>query len=293
MTTAKNPRVLSKNSIPYRQSVERLFAPLIETQPDPDNPGDCFCRLFHSTVKDFLIRNGQIFLQDQAEVYGGSSQLIAESTIANACLLYLSQDRYSKLLVKDETRWLTSLGEDTADHHLLTYSAKYWDKHLDNVEESEYLFQRVEGYLKSPNFQTTIQVQSLCVENHFEVYQGENENHWYTKRVLPRWFSHHSPVECGRFAGDYRTFVSEWDFFLQCGTSSTEDSVINPLAGEVDRCFWGALGPQNFLASNKDRYRSFMLTSEEGSESERIGPYYESFAADGREVRMLQMLKER
>jgi len=161
MVSTQKPRALNKSSIPFRQSVERLFAPLIETQQDPEDEDDCFCRLFHATVKDFLVRNAPDFPQGLPGSRLGSCLSISESTIANACLLYLSQDRYAELLTKNGDDWITTSHENTARHHFLTYAAKYWDKHLDDAKEASQLSERIEKFLRSANFQTTIQVVSL------------------------------------------------------------------------------------------------------------------------------------
>ena len=70
---------------------------------------------------------------------GNTSLLICEDTLATACITYLRQRKYSKPLLNTSTdgeQWATEGGEDIDNHHLLRYSSKYWDKHLDSVTES-------------------------------------------------------------------------------------------------------------------------------------------------------------
>ena len=285
---------MQSRNIPWRQAVEKVFAPLIETQQDPDNPGESFCYLFHSTVRDFLISNKSIFKQESPNL---AVHAISEITIANACLLYLSQDRYAQLLTKEAEVWVTASKDKIEDHHLLTYSAKYWDKHFDNVEETVELRQRIEKFLTSSNFQLTMQLQSLFVQGHFDVYDGGVSHQKLTKRVFPRWFAGHSTTEtgCSPFSRDYRSFISEWDSLLRC--PGCEDPrcyphwAVKQSKGELDRCLWCALGPRNFLSSNRGRYTSFMMCDEENFRSGTL-PYHEVISQDGSKALVLQQTDE-
>lgn len=155
MISSEGSKSLKPRSIPWRQAVEKLLSPLIETQQDPGDPDDCFCHLFHSTVKAFLQSNPTVLRGDQPD---SPVHIISEATIGTACLMYLSQEKYSRFLKKDTSRWFTSSGERVTDHHLLTYSAKYWDKHLNGVDETLPLRRKVEDFVTSTNFQTTLQV---------------------------------------------------------------------------------------------------------------------------------------
>ena len=223
---------------------------------------------------------------------------MSEMAIADACLLYLSQEKYSQLITKRTGLWVTASGEDLSNHHLLTYSAKYWDKHLDEVQETPQLFQRVEAFLTSPNFQTTLQIQSLYVEGHFGLYmlQGHVESHKYTKRVFPKWLSEHRAGSCTEFSKNYRSFISEWQPLLDCGTGCEgcyDHAHYVRYAGELDRCLWKALGPRNFLSSNRERYYSFMLSSGQNRSSRQIASYYEAVSADGKSVVVMQSCNRR
>lgn len=285
---------MQNRSIPWRQAVEKIFAPLIETQKDPENPGDCFCYLFHSTVRDFLTSNQSIF---QQEMLNPAMNSISELTIANACLLYLSQDRYSQLLTRDAEQWFTSSRDNLKDHHLLTYSAKYWDKHFDYVEETLELRQRIEEFLTSLNFQSTIQLQSLFVQGHFDVYTLDrcSPNHKFTKRVFPKWFASHNKDGCSHFSRNYRSYISEWHNLLDCANCDEPrcypHSVVKQFRGELDRCLWGALGPRNFLSSYPGRYTSFMLCNKHEDGPEKM-PYHEAISQDGSKVVVLRLSGE-
>ena len=287
--TSDSPKSLQNRNIPWRQAVEKVFAPLIETQEDPETQGDCFCYLFHSTLKDFLTSNQDIF---QQELPNPAIHAISELTIANACLLYLSQDRYSQLLTQEAEHWVTTSKNGIEDHHLLTYSAKYWDKHFDRVEETPELRQKIERFLKSPNFPTTMQLQSLFVQGHFDVYIPVNcsPDHKFTKRVFPQWFASHSIAGCSQYSTSYRSYTSEWSNLLSCVYCEPHclpHSTTKYFQGELDRCLWGALGPRNFLSSNRGRYTSFMMCGEDG-----VGPgktsYHEGISQVGNKILVLQ-----
>jgi len=61
-----------------------------------------------------------------------------------------------------------------------------------------------------------------------------------------------------------------------------------PYAGEIDRCLWGTLGPDSFLANNKSRYESFMLANELASKKRLSGKKsricVDGFGLDGRQL---------
>ena len=294
IVSSENPKSLQSRNIPWRQAVERVFAPLIETQEDPENRGENFCYLFHSTVRDFLIRNQDVFRQDAPFP---AIHAISELTIANACLLYLSQDRYSQLLTNEAEQWITTTKDNIKDHHLLTYSAKYWDKHFDQVEETPELRRKIEGFLTSPNFQSTIQLQSLFVQGQFGIYTSGrcSPEHKFTKRVFPQWFASDSIDTCSSFLVDYRTYISEWQSLLSCADCQNprcySHSIVKRFRGGLDHCLWGALGPRNFLSSSSGRFSSFMLCIQNISGATKM-PYQEAISQDGKQVVVLQLAGE-
>lgn len=288
MISSSDNKSLNPRTMPWRRAVEKLLGPLIETQQDPDDPEECFCHLFHSTVKAFLQKNANVLNHSQP---GVTAHVISEATIGNACLQYLSQEKYAQILVRDADHWVTASGKNVHDHHFLSYSAKYWDKHLDEVQSSPALRQRTEDFLNSSNFVTTLQIQSLFVEGHFSLYilDGCSSSHKYTKRVFPKWFAGHSPEGCATFSKNYRSFLSEWYSFLHSATCVAGGCHGASYQGEIDRCLWKALGPQNFLSRTKGRYPNFMLASEDQYRAEEKNPYSEGITVDGSEVVVLQM----
>lgn len=91
------------------------------------------------------------------------------------------------------------------------------------------------------------------------------------RRTFRRWFSE----GCGqKLSKGYYAFIGECGHVLEDVTSSR-----GHYPGEIDRCFWGALGEQNFLHKMpQSRFKSFML--EEEGPSQYIQPllrYYQCF----------------
>ena len=287
ISSSKSDKSLEARNMPWRQQVEKLFSPLIETQEDPKDPEDCFCLLFHSTVKAFV--------QDHADVLchndpSRSAEKITEATIGNACLRYLAQPRYAHFLRSDNGQWVTTSGQNVRDHHFLFYSAKYWVRHLDEAGESPSLHQETGKFLKSTNFMTSLQVQSLFVEGRFLIFtvDGCSSNHKWTKRVFPKWYNIQGLEGRPTMLQNYRSFIADWNDLLHCATCTTERCQSAGYGGEVDRCLFKALGPANFLSCNQGRYNDFMLTGKDGPAAKSDAPYVDGVASDGREVVVLQ-----
>jgi hypothetical protein len=79
---------------------------------------------------------------------------------------------------------------------------------------------------------------------------------------------------------DFRAFIHEYKYFLHSPTCDTSASAALAYRGELDRCWWPALGPNNFLSKFKCKYTTFMF--EGGATS---GWYYcEGVSMDGREL---------
>ena len=244
------------------------------------------------TVKSFLCDNPDILCQDQST---GNIHPISEAVISNACLRYLRQQRYGQSLVRASGDWITRSGEKVEDHHFLMYSAKYWNRHLDEVEGSPELYLETENFIKSANFVTTLQTQSIFVEGQFIIYtlHGCSTQHKYLKRVFPRWFVSQNPTVCRNYMSNYRTFVAEWNTFLHLPTCEDDHCRSFGYQGELDRCLWGALGPQNFLSHIQGRYTSFALAGRDGPRLENKASYCESIREDGREIIVLQLSNNR
>lgn len=114
------------------------------------------CTLSHGSVKTFLVRNPSVL--SEAESCRVSPQLLVD-----VCLKYLQQPRYKKQLTRGGGTFMTASGQDILDHNLLNYCAKYWHKHMDDIPYSPELCKRVEEFVRSTNFGTLLQVQSLFV----------------------------------------------------------------------------------------------------------------------------------
>ena len=73
--------------------------------------------------------------------------------------------------------------------------------------------------------------------------------------------------------------IGEWFELLQLGMS-------RHLNGELDRCFWNALGPSNFLSANRniERYSSFSFGPGNDPQSTDPLEFLESISPDGSEV---------
>ncbi|KAJ6543109.1 hypothetical protein B0H19DRAFT_957631, partial [Mycena capillaripes] len=258
---SKNPRSLNRADMPFGSRLRKLLPPFIETRQDTADPDDCTCTLSHSTVLHFILHNPDVLqngLQNPAV-----DLAITPDVIANACLLYLSQTRYSRLLRKRDTgKWVDASGESIDRHHFLLYSAKYWDKGLDLITRpSKDLDDRVSSFIASSNFETLVQVQSLWVDAQFQVFRlvGGNEKRTFLRRMFPLWLTRGDITGSDgmKLWRDFRGFLHEWKYLLACYRCEDPDCLTSPYTGELDRCWWPALGPQSFLSKLKCRYTTF------------------------------------
>ena len=146
---------------PFKKRVTQLCEPLIQIQEVSELEANFpTCKFHHASFRDFLLKN-------EAAYTGGSAcngYNISRDTMANVCLRYLAQPRYSRFLTFSGSTFQDIAQSDIMDHGLLTYAAKYWDKHLDEVKPSESKSEEVIQFVKSTRFQTTLQVQSLFAE---------------------------------------------------------------------------------------------------------------------------------
>lgn len=256
---------LDAAEMPYTTSLLRLFAPLIEVEETQEDEEIRSCRLYHSTVLAFLLKNPDILCKLHTP-----SPRICSRIMADACLLYLAQPRYSALLTKrdDADGWCDQTGSTVRSHRLLTYAAKYWNKHLNLFHDSwcllpeedirDYFLPRIVSFLTSTNFQTCLQIQSLFIEaqfGHFAPGDQPVARYTFLRRPLPDWFAH---SETGLpFVAGYHRFWYEWSRFLSCNCDFLYESAVHSYAGQLDRCWWGALGPTNFLSRMPCRYTTF------------------------------------
>jgi hypothetical protein len=144
----------------FRRKVTSLCQPLVRVQ-DTETPHGTIttCTLSHATVRNFLVKKGQ----EYGTIDDKKTFEITPDTLADICLKYLMQSRYNKLLTKDNDTFKDRLDQDIDNHHLLPYAAKYWDKHLDVAKQWKTFCEPVETFVKSSQFFTCLQVQSLLV----------------------------------------------------------------------------------------------------------------------------------
>lgn len=254
--------------------LERLFAPLIEIQNNPEEPENPTCHLCHSTVQEFLTKNPDVLLVGVSNQVA-FSYTISRSQVGDLCLRYLSQKRFSTLMELplgncDETLTLLC---DAQKHGFLLYCAKYWNKHLEDLKPTPELRKWLRDFLGSPNFQTLLQVQSLFVMaqfSQFRLFENFTISQPMNRPNYPRWFGRfyddkdrESANECLRIRYGYQHFVKEWGYLLErssCINSDQKRHFTENFWGEVDRCLIGLLGPTHFMNRMKERYPSFMLT---------------------------------
>ncbi|XP_044724097.1 uncharacterized protein HRG_01993 [Hirsutella rhossiliensis] len=113
-------------------------------------------------------------------------------------------------------------------HHLLIYSVKYWAKHIDDFHktaDSKEMCKEVDSFIRSRNFGTCVQLQSLFVQWRFSIWYIDWENGiYYTSEVedrnkkkhfsrgLPSCYTDHDygkpPFQ------EYNEAIAEWGYFL-------------------------------------------------------------------------------
>ncbi|KAL2835297.1 hypothetical protein BDW59DRAFT_177241 [Aspergillus cavernicola] len=286
----RNPNASSKSDIDRRRPrlklIQNLICPLIVEENVSDG-AEKRCRLFHSTVKEFVKKNPHVLSESEDDVEDVS---IGPSTLAELCLLYLSQPRYSSLLEKFDSEWRMACGDSPDRDAFLRYSAKYWYYHLEGVSPSTDLAERISAFLESSNFQTLLQVQHLYVDSQFSVFTmiGRSESSRFLKRALPNWFVRMAAQNPKlHFSQDYRVFLHEWSYLLACGCCDCE---MARYAGQIDRCLFGALGASNFMSSMRSRYPSFALSTGDKDGIRTAERCYEGYSACGHVVYLIQFV---
>ena len=276
MTLALSDPTKGLDPLKVPMSLQRLFTPLVEMQNDPNEPDNPFCRLCHSTVQEFLTQNPDV-LHGGVSSQGSSTYTISPSRIGDLCVRYLSLERYSRLPklppgICHEPSTLSY--NDPQQHGLLLYCAKFWFRHLDDLKPTPELRKTLRDFVRSPNFQTLLQVQSLFVAAQFAQFRLMSSTKVFRpmyRRVFPSWFGEDLDSsdpeyreECRKSRLDYQHFVNEWGYLLERSSYASAEQGNCPFeqfCGEVDRCLTGLLGPTHFMNHMKERYPSFMLTT--------------------------------
>ncbi|KAG6849405.1 hypothetical protein H0H93_008711 [Arthromyces matolae] len=304
---------IQHDDLPFTSFIKRVCSPLIIFKANNDNTDERMelCHLYHSTILRFLRENDYLILND----WGNPCHQIGhQEVIADACIKYLLQSRYRHELkirnVNGKEDWTDSEGNPISDHRFLSYAAKYWDKHrdLDEVMELstrglQYGPNRtkegiasaihskikeesgiVQDFLQSSNFRTCLQIQSLRVRGQFFLWTDSPSNsevHFRClKRVFPNWLDYHDPD----YWTGYGQFCSEWITVL-CGSDHFSSKFFRTCQGEIDRCWWEALGSNNFLnqPDARRRYPSFRF-QRPNQESRPSGYICSMVAGTGMEV---------
>lgn len=278
-----------------KEDMMHRCTPLVEFVPFDDTAtSDGFMSLSHGSVFEFLHEkvpnekpgHSKSSINDEKK----PEPVVNKNLIAEACLKYLSQIRYSKLLRKRSPVdfWTTELPPtNIRQHHFLQYAAKYWYRHLEDAGPSPTRCADITTFLISPQFITVIQIQSLFIVGHFIHSFDQNKdngpgaaNHGrMMKRNLPEWFRTRN--EGRELVAQYEIFFSEWSTFLQLG-------VTDFLNGEIERCLWGTLGKKNFLwefGTKVERNKSYALVpaSDPATPSGKEC-FLETICEDGRRV---------
>ena len=144
----------------FKKQVVSLCQPLVQVQESMTPQGIIsICTLAHATVRTFLIRNADVLcIGNGLDVFS-----LTDKVLADVCVKYLMQHRYQSLLKRSGDTFIDQDGDDVSEHHLLSYAAKYWDKHLDQLPYSEDLGNRIASFVKSDQYFTCLQIQSLLV----------------------------------------------------------------------------------------------------------------------------------
>ncbi|KZV97814.1 hypothetical protein EXIGLDRAFT_729613 [Exidia glandulosa HHB12029] len=214
--------------------------------------------------------------------------------------MYLGQSVYSSTLVKrtqsdGSAVWFDAngTGMDDSVHCLAPYAVKYWARHLEygSVEDDIPIRQRVEAFVASSNFQTLLQIQTLWVEGQFSVYAVEGRPS--VLRVLPAWLIR--VPNRRRFTAtkpwlDYNILHHNWSRLLDCDGChyADHDCTVRPYRGDIDRIWWGSLGPEHMFSGFRARYPSFRLVQPLAGVPLASGNRYEAISVNDAVVHILR-----
>ncbi|KLO10243.1 hypothetical protein SCHPADRAFT_528732 [Schizopora paradoxa] len=247
------------------------FTALVEVDKGlPESEGSC--RLVHSSALEFLLNHPNVLGDERA-------LQITPYTIADACLSYLTRPIYGSPLRSlsvdcDAFEWVDSAGHSMDEHHFVQYAAKYWSRHLEDIEPEKSIRGRVAKFVESKNFQTCMQIQTIWIQGKFDIYAVGGK--MSILRNLPEWFISSSSASAGtrpvlsKHWADYRILLHNWRHLLSCGSchDSEPDCPILHFRGDIDRVWWASLGADHIFSQYSSRYVSFSLV--EGAEKARF-----------------------
>ncbi|SCO57664.1 uncharacterized protein FFMR_14820 [Fusarium fujikuroi] len=272
------------------------------------------CSIYHNSVRRFFEDNPHILRSEACQNSNAVCDIsLTRETLASATLRYLQQPRYKHLLEVNETEDSVSLytrdGSNIDSHHLLIYSAKYWVRHVDELQRSnqalddDHIYKIVDDFVRSRNFATCLQVQSLFVQGRFSqwyfddderVYYNtrhdEKMRHKYLTRNLPEFFTR---LRDGKSLQDqYQDAIVEWAYFL--GSIS---ALHGPLPGQIDKCLWSGLGFNNFMHNIKSQVKGYALEHNDNLQRNSLAqcnnlPSFIRCEASGRDISVLYLREQ-
>ena len=268
----------SISTLPLKTFLAR-YTTLVEVDGNTSDPTPTdTCRLVHSSVFEFLDQNPAVLDKDSKD-----HQLhISRYALANACLIYLTRPVYTQLLQKQSLpdgtcTWVDSNGATVDKQAFSQYAAKYWVRHLGDLEkmEQDKIRGRVEGFVSSNSFQTCMQIQSIWVQGRFDVYYVRYK--LSLLRAIPEWLIRSRSPDSTRLTitkhwSDYMKLMYDWRTLLSCGGCRDADPDCSYFAfrGELDRIWWTTFGPDHLFSDFKSRYTSFRLSEGNGTYLERF-----------------------
>lgn len=250
-----------------RQKVHRICAPFVSLSPCHDTADDYTLRLSHVSAYDFLKGLSNRTVSEADEIS------ISPEFIAQTCLKYLSQERYTN----------TNL-QTVEGHAFFLYAAKYWHRHADEAGPS--ISKSSSSFMQSLQFLGVTRLQSLFLHRHFSQSIEDGDDSTATAANVPQALG---KLDVSKSIHDeYADFVREWGEFLQLGVTNLASR------GDIGRCFWGALGKDTVFqahASAIEKQQSFLLQlNGPGVQSQQLGNasahecFYQSISDDGNRV---------
>ena len=268
----------SISTLPLKTFLEK-YTTLVEVDGNTSDPTPTdTCRLVHSSVLEFLDQNPATLDKDLKD-----HQLhISRFALANACLIYLARPVYAQVLKKQSLSdgtytWVDSTGATVDKHVFSQYAAKYWVRHLEDLEKKaqDKIRGRVEDFVSSNSFQTCMQIQSIWVQGRFDLYYVRDQ--LSLLRAIPEWLIRNRSSDSKRLAitkywSDYGKLIHDWRMLLSCGDCHDSDPDCSYLTfrGESDRIWWTTFGPNHLFSNFQSRYKSFRLAENESTCSERF-----------------------
>ena len=255
------------------------YTTLVEVDGNTSDPTPTdTCRLLHSSVLEFLDQNPATLDKDSKD-----HQLhISRFALANACLIHLTRPVYAKVLQKQSLldgtyTWVDSTGVTVDKQVFSQYAAKYWVRHLQDLEkkDQDQIRGRVEAFVSSNNFQTCMQIQSIWVQGRFDAYYVGNQ--LSLLRAIPEWLvwnrsSDSKRLTITKYWSNYGELMHDWRTLLSCGEchDSYPGCPYLTFRGETDRIWWTSFGPDHFFSDFRSRYISFRLAEGKNTCSERF-----------------------